>query len=173
MASSGNKYQSRRIKTKASLKFDETDSSFQVDSGIGDSLVDSLQSIPSDRSNTDSYSCEDESSVYDSMELAKETAKLDINSDNKNNENCPSVDQGYNSISVQSVEEQDAPPEPTPVPPKEDIRPYRNVAAYVQTVQTVQSYFQTGDVRYLLAPYLPMLLHQNDDGDTYVFLHKY
>ena len=162
MESSEYRQQTRSMKTKlrtSKLQDEDTDSYDRVDSGFGES--DSLQSMQSDRSNTNSYSIDDESrnqECSESSELTRKTEQLDINSDQ-----FRQCDDGYKSCSLDFDELLERRPEPKPTspnpPPREYVSPYK----------CMRMFSQTEDVRYLLAPFWPMLLHQNDDGDTYVF----
>lgn len=171
MESSEHKQQSSSMKSKLRMsklprKLQDEDidfSSDRVDSGYGDSIT----SIPSDRSNTNSYSIDDESRNQEcsaSMELTQKTAKLNINSDHfrqSDDEKCNSIDQGYKSCSLELLDEPDTRCEPVKV-----LSPHKNVLPY----EYMRLYSQTEDVRFLLAPFWPMLLHQNDDGDTSLHL---
>jgi hypothetical protein len=135
------------------------DSSDRVDSGFGEGA--SMSSfIPSDRSLTDSYSIGDQSRDQEcgvsAESLVQGTAKLNIN------EKCLSglsvEDSGYHSYQSMPVEKEEA----DEGKPMNNTSPQPNVSVY----DWIRYFSQTEDVRFLLAPLLPGLLHQNDDGDT-------
>ena len=155
MASAGNKSQlqeqgKKRIPLPPGLKIHDTESSTEVDSGIG-----SMSSLPSNRSNTDSFSdssrdqkCGDSIS----MELVKQTEQLDIADDSGNSKSidgsdskkCDSTDLGYASLQSMNF----------------------SSFSFHWMYECIRIFAQTQNLRYVLAPIWPTLLHRNDDGDT-------
>jgi hypothetical protein len=172
MASSGNRReisQGKEVKPEVKPRtfkisdFDDVDSSYQVDSGIGDSL----HSIPSDRSDTNSYSNDDisrDQKCVDSADcILQQTQNLQI-SDPKI---CKSIDDGYTSITPErSIELLSL-----PSTDKGQTMDHPLQHQYVSVYDCMRCFAQTQDFRYVLAPLWPMLLHRNDEGDTYVFLN--
>ena len=145
MASTNNPSEYRNAKPSLKDGLEDLLGSDRVDSGYGDSLP-SVQS-----SNTDSYDVTDSSrnekrDVPDESVIVERTKKLNINSE---------TDDGYKSISLDSQKNL----------PVVDQRELANILMQ-SNFQYLQYFIQTQDLRYMLAPIWPMLLRQNDDGDT-------
>ena len=170
MESSENKRQSQagaRMKLHVEkIQDEEIDSSDRVDSGFSE-ITSTPSFISSDRSLTDSCSIDDQSRDqecgFSADSLVQGTAKLNIN------EKCLSglsvEDGGYHSYQSISVEKEEASVTFTSLDegqPMNNTSPQPNVWVY----DYIRYFSQTEDVRFLLAPLLPGLLHQNDDGDT-------
>ena len=162
MATSGSTSQlegTRQRKITPELKrklnrFEEPDSRF--DSGLGS--MPSCNSLVSDRSNTQSFSddsCRDQKCCdsSDSMDLVRETRKLNIDDDceisdsidgkERKNEHT-SIDDGYTSLSSTQS----------------------SCHFYIWMCEYVRSFAQTPNLRHILAPIWPTLLNRNEDGDT-------
>ena len=141
----------RKITPQLKGKIQDIESSAQVDSGI-----DCLASLQSDRSNTESFS--DDSSRDQkfgdsiSVELVKQTEQLDIADDSGNGKSidgsdskkCDSTDFGYVSLPSMNF----------------------SSLSFNWMYECIRIFAQTQNLRYVLAPIWPTLLHRNDDGDT-------
>lgn len=147
-------------KMESAERFDSIDSGFE-----------SLTSNPSDRSNADSYSIEDPASCKEcnvSQELTNKTALLNIN---KTEKSVP-TDEGYNSMST--LEKDDASQGEAGLS-SDSKRQHTSFISGCQNsfaLKCMQYFAVTQDIRYALTPLWPMLLQQNNDGDTYVFLRN-
>ena len=160
MASSGTTSQlegtrQRKItpELKGKLNIEGTDS--RTDSGLGSML--SYNSLVSDRSNTQSFSddsCRDQkcSDWSDSMDLVRETGKLNIDDDCEINDSIDgkerknehtSIDDGYTSLSST-----------------------QSSFPFIWMYECIRCFAQTQNLRYILAPIWPTLLNRNEDGDT-------
>ena len=139
----------RKITPQLKEKIQDIESSAQVDSGI-----DCLASLQSDRSNTESLSDDSfrNQKCGDSMELIKQTKQLNIGDDSEKSKcmddsvskKCDSTDFGYMSL------------------------PSINFPSlsFNWMYECIRFFAQTQNLRYVLAPIWPTLLHRNDDGDT-------
>jgi hypothetical protein len=167
MASSGNTRESQGGKAKPRIHFKNQYEDFDSSSDRVDSGFDSLPSMPSDRSDTNSYSIGDESrdqKCVDSADcILQQTQNLQISDP----EICKSIDDGYTSISPERSVELPSLPATNKVQAMD--HPFQH--QYVSVYDCMRCFAQTQDFRYVLAPLWPMLLHRNDEGDTYVFLN--
>ena len=164
MASSGNTRESQGGKAKPRINFKNQYEDFDSSSDRVDSGFDSLPSMPSDRSDTNSYSIDDisrDEKCVDSTDcILQKTKNLKISEPKI----CKSIDDGYDSIpSERSVELIST--------DKGQAMDHPLQHQYVSVYDCMRCFAQTQDPRYVLAPLWPMLLHRNDDGDTYVFLN--
>ncbi|CAB3992993.1 nuclear factor NF-kappa-B p105 subunit isoform X1 [Paramuricea clavata] len=165
MESSGNTWESQGGKVKPRTfknQHEDFDSSDRVDSGFGDSLP----SMPSDRSDTNSYSIDDisrDQKCVDSTDcILQKTKNLKISEPKI----CKSIDDGYASIlSERSVE---LPSLPSTNKGQAMDHPFQH--QYVSVYDCMRCFAQTQDFRYVLAPFWPTLLHRNDEGDTSLHL---